>query len=260
MQPEPGVVHARHERLTVAAAAIATLAVIAGPQVGGALAGRLVVDEARSYARDSLTVRARRALDGLPGAYQVGTSVVVPAAADPAVPPGDLIDVDQAVGELVPLGVDGLEPYVDVRAGRLPAWLEQLSDDEHVYAAMGPLVAGCLVEAGTDTCALGLFVRDFQEYTVLKRRLGSRAFLNPGSGPETFRVDVVGGQLVIGGMPGGSDRLEVRIETRAGDTVPGTTNVDVAPGNTIWWAKVEADPVELTVRDDERLVSRVTWR
>lgn len=258
MPSEPGVVRARHERLTVAAAALATLAVIAGPQVGGALAGRIVVDEPRSYARDSLSEPARRALDGLPSAYQVGSTVVVPAGADPDIAPGDLLDQDLVVGDLVPLGVDGLTPYAEARPGRLPAWLGDLSAEDEVYAAMGPLVVGCLDDGG-EACSLGLFVRDFQEYTVFQRRLGSRAFLGAGTGAETLTVDVVGGQLVIGGMPEPAD-VAVEVETRDGSTVAGSTSTSVAPGRTIWWAKVDDDPVVLTAYEDERLLSRVTWQ
>ena len=99
-----------HQRLTVAAAAALTLAVVAGPEIATGI-GALPRVTSHDDPRAELTDLGRRALDGLPFAYQLDRDVVVPAETDPTVSWLTPVPRERIEGFAIPLGVRGLAPY-----------------------------------------------------------------------------------------------------------------------------------------------------
>ena len=231
-----------HQRLTVAAAAALTLAVVAGPEIAtgiGALPRVTTHDDPRA----ELTDLGRRALDGLPFAYQLDRDVVVPAETDPTVSWLTPVPRERIEGFAIPLGVRGLAPYGYLGSSDLaPGWAREIDQDDRVLSDVGPLSFACTRWPGEDECSAALLIEHGEEYFYLRSGLGSETFLDEGAPMEVFVFDALDGphraQLVLGGLDGTvTERVVLTMET--GAEVVAWTSSDVAVADeTIWWALV----------------------
>lgn len=231
-----------HQRLTVAAAAALTLAVVAGPEIATGI-GALPRATSRDDPRAELTDLGRRALDGLPFAYQLDRDVVVPAETDPTVSWLTPVPRERIEGFAIPLGVRGLAPYGYLGSSDLtPGWAREIDQDDRVLADVGPLSFACTRWPGEDECSAALLIEHGEEYFYLRSGLGSETFLDEGAPMEVFVFDALDGpyraQLVLGGLDGTrTEKVVLTMET--GAEVVAWTSRDVAiAGETIWWALV----------------------
>ncbi len=251
MQLAPPVPRPAHQRLTVLAAAVSVLLVLALPAVVGTLLG-LVAPVGRT-GEPQLTQRAE-AVAELPGANVIGDQVVVtltPEMHAPVMRDSQRVLPEDSAGQLVPLGVSGLLPmnqYVaPAGTGRLVAGLWP---GDRVFSNLGPLVVGCLPTA-TDppgACTPTLLTEHHTGYFRYPGAWGSASFLEDGSAMEAEVYDVVGGQVVVGGAPG-TDVDRVQVRTIDGARVTASTTTSASPGDVIWWAASPRRPVEATVYD-----------
>ena len=140
---------ARHPRAVVWSAAAATLAVITGPLLAAALGFVERVDP------DGVTLSstAQRVLEEVPGAFETGGLVVVPAATDPGVAWTGIVTLDRVDGAPVDLGVSGLAEYGYLpSSGTAPAWLSGVAPTDRVFSDVGPLSFACMRWPGAEKC------------------------------------------------------------------------------------------------------------
>lgn len=243
-----------HERLTVAAAAVAVLAVLMVPPVAAWLVD--LVAPVDRFPMFELTDRAQRAAE-LPGANVLGDSVIVfvtPEMHVPALRASQRVLPSESAGMLVPLGVSGLlpmNPYLG------PAGAEAVTSGlwpgDRVFSDLGPLVVGCLPTADDPPgdCTATLLIQHATGYYRYPRSLGSNEFLDRGTPMEAQIYDVLGGQVVIGGLPGtAADRVVVTMDD--GTSLTAFTTTSPSPGDVVWWAVTtdpDAAPAEATAYD-----------
>jgi len=240
-----------HQRLTVAAAALSVLCVLALPPV---VAGILdLAGPLDDRPRFSLTHRAEL-VSRLPGATVLQDSVIVtltPEMHSPVMRPSQQVLPQDSAGQLVPLGVSGLLPMNPYLA---PAGTRHLTSalwpGDKVFSNLGPLVVGCLPAVGAPgECTPTLLTQHASGYFLYPRSWGSSSFLEDGSVMQAEVFAIVGGQVVAGGLPGvETDRVEVRLVD--GDSVTAFTTVSASPGDTVWWAATTKPPVQATAYDD----------
>lgn len=243
-----------HERLTVAAAAVAVLAVLLVPPAVAWVVDLVApVDRFPAF---ELTDRAKRVAE-LPAANVLGDSVIVfvtPEMQVPALRPSQRVLPSESAGQLVPLGVSGLlpmNPYLG--PGDAEHVTSGLWPGDRVFADLGPLVVGCL--PGPDDprgeCTATLLVQHATGYYRYPRTLGSHTFLDRGSPMEADIYEVLGGQVVIGGLPGtAADKVVVTMDN--GNTLTAFTTPSASPGDVIWWAATtdpDAAPAQATAYD-----------
>ena len=260
MQLAPPVPRPAHQRLTVLAAAVSVLLVLAVPAVVGTLLG-LVAPVGRT-GEPQLTQRAE-AVAELPGANVIGDQVIVtltPEMNAPVMRPSQRVLPADSAGQLVPLGVSGLLPMNEYVA---PAGTGQLVaglwPGDQVFSNLGPLVVGCLPTAADppDACTPTLLTEHHTGYFRYPGAWGSASFLEDGTAMEAEVYDVVGGQVVLGGAPG-TDVDRVVVRTVDGDRVTAFTTTSASPGDVIWWAASPRRPVEATVFDARgRVLERI---
>lgn len=251
MQLAPPVPRPDHQRLTVLAAALSVLLVLAVPAVVGTLL-ELVAPVDRT-GEPELTERAR-AVAELPGANVLGDQVIVtltPEMHAPVLRPSQQVLPADSVGQLVPLGVSGVLPMNQYVA---PAGTRHLVaglwPGDKVFSNLGPLVVGCLptVADPPGECTPTLLTQHATGYFRYPGAWGSATFLDDGSPMEAEVYDVLGGQVVAGGAPGSEiDRVEVR--TVDGARVTAFTTESASPGDVIWWAATPRRPVAATAYD-----------
>lgn len=260
MQLAPPVPRPAHQRLTVLAAAVSVLLVLAVPAVVGTLLG-LVAPVDRTGDRE-LTQRAE-AVAELPGANVIGDQVIVtltPEMHAPVMRASQRVLPEDSAGQLVPLGVSGLLPMNQYVA---PAGTEQLVaglwPGDQVFSNLGPLVVGCLPTTADPpgACTPTLLTQHHTGYFRYPGAWGSAAFLEDGTAMEAEVYDVVGGQVVLGGAPG-TDVERVVVRTIDGDRVTAFTTTSASPGDVIWWAASPRRPVQATVFDAKgRVLERI---
>ncbi|MGH3370171.1 MAG: hypothetical protein ACRDPR_09220 [Nocardioidaceae bacterium] len=233
---------ARHRRRVELFAVLATLAIITGPLVAGAigLVGRLApVDE-----ESLLTPNAQRALEELDGAFARGGLVVVPADLDPDVVWSGPVGLDRVDGTLVDLAVHGLAAYGYLPSrGVAPAWTSRIDKDDRVFHDVGPLFWACARWPGASRCTGTLLMEHADEYYIL------RSGLDPSRDPAgmlSFSV-LDGGaptDLVLGAAPPGARSVTVTLSGAERLRVVNgrVTAPRAAGGTTLWWASV-SDPV-----------------
>lgn len=240
----------RHERLVVAAAVVATLAVLAGPLLIG-FVGRFgpVEDELL------LTPPAQRVLDELPGAFETDGVVVVPAGTDPALAWFEEVPADRVDGAVIELGVHGLADYgyLPLRDSA-PAWLGSIASTDGVYSDSGPLSFACTRFVGAEECT----------GTLMMQREGRRFVFRSGIGldelaeqPRVFRaLDVSGpAQLVVGVAPPGTAWVEVWLAGEAHQRVTAhLSDPGAVAGATLWWTTVASAVDGVTFLDPEERV------
>jgi hypothetical protein len=251
VQLAPPAPRPAHQRLTVLAAAVSVLLVLAVPAVVGTLLG--LVAPVDHTGEPQLTQRAE-AVAELPGANVIGDQVIVtltPEMNAPVMRLSQQVLPEDSAGELVPLGVSGLLPmnqYV-APAGTGPL-VAGLWPGDQVFSNLGPLVVGCLLTAADppDACTPTLLTEHHTGYFRYPGTWGSASFLEDGTAMEADVYDVVGGQVVVGGAPGTDiDRVEVR--TIDGARVSAFTTTSASPGDVIWWAASPRRPVAATAYD-----------
>ncbi len=246
-----------HERLTIIAAALGTLAVIFAAML---MAGG---QEEAQNPRDLLTDLGRRAVETLPEAYQSGDSVIVPAASASYVARANYIDPDLFQSEPVPLYVRGLAPYGSMRAPiGSPLWTAKITASDNIFVDVGQLSVACMRWPGEEACAPTLLAADGGRYYVFQSGIGSQDFLQPESEMEGYVFDAVSGgervRLVFGGLPGTTTH-SVKVEMEDGIVETAETSLgNPFLGSTIWWTTA-AEPVEtVTAYDlDGQVVDRL---
>ncbi len=247
--------HSWRERVTIAAAAAATLAVIAGPPLAASISGAHGFGENDPPA-STLTERAEKALAELPFAYRLGESVIVPAATDFSVNWSGTVVRERIVGQAIPLGFRGVTDYGYLSSSALaPDWTAELTAEDRVLADVGPLTFACTRWPGVEGCEASLLMQHEGEYYFFRSGIGSADFLEEGAPMEMFTFDVLGPngtrQLVLGGL-GGTETKEVQLTLRDGSTVAAWASRGVAvEGATIWWTSVSS-PVESVSAYDGR--------
>lgn len=251
MQLAPPVPRPAHQRLTVLAAAVSVLLVLAVPAVVGTLLG--LVAPIDHIGEPQLTQRAE-AVAELPGANVIGDEVVLtltPEMHAPVMRPSQRVLPGDSAGQLVSLGVSGMLPMNQYVA---PAGTERLVaglwPGDRVFSNLGPLVVGCLPTAADppDACTPTLLTQHPTGYFRYPGAWGSASFLEDGSAMEAEVYGVVGGQVVVGGAPG-TDVDRVVVRTIDGARVNAFTTTSASPGDVIWWAASPRRPVQATAYD-----------
>lgn len=229
-----------HDRLVVAAAALATLLVI--------VMGMSLPREGPGYTDPSseLTELGRRAVDSLPNAYQAGDSVIVPAADDPSIMWVDEVPATRIDGVAVPLYVRGLVGYSLLNASRTaPGWVDEITDADRIYVDVGSLFIACMRWPGAEGCGPTLLMQNEGRFYIYRSGIGSENFLESRDMEGYIYDAVVAGErerLVLGGL-GGTETEEVRLLLQDGTEVGAHTSKLVVPGATVWWATAR-QPVE----------------
>lgn len=234
----------RHQRLVIAAAVVATLAVIAGPMLAGALGLH-----GRPAPFDALTPDARRVLKELPGAFETAGLVVVPAATDPNLLWTGPISPDQVDDPVVSLGVDGLAEHGDMHLQETaPAWLRQVGAEDLVFEDVGNLSFACTRWPGAQTCSGTLLMEHLGERYILRSGLGLPR--SPGE-VSSFQVldDGLPSELVLGGAPPEVRSVEVTMVGGGRVLAARTTAPGAVGGTTLWWASVPAPVAVVTFLD-----------
>lgn len=236
------------ERHIVVAAALATLAIVAGPAVAGTLglgARFAKVDE------PVLTAAAQRVLAEIPGAYEIDGLVVVPADTDStrdweALPEPSGID-----GPLVELDVHGLVEYAALPVdGEAPIWLSTLNAGDRIYSDVGPLYYACTRVPGARRCTDTLLMEQDG------RLLVHRANLPIGRiGEVPVRVSAVDPsgpvQLLIGNAPPSTSTVVVRLAGQDRKLWAATHRPGHGRRVTLWWVSVPAPVVEVRFLDEQ---------
>lgn len=241
-----------HQRLVVAAAAVATTAVIAGPALtlGPRPAGRSVpVDDG-----PVLTAAARRVLEHVPGAFETGGDVVVPAVGSPYILWTGALSPDLVVGPVIALGVRGLaEPGYLPSGGKAPAWLQRIGTEDQVYDDVGELSFACTRWPGVARCT----------GTLLMKHAGQRYIFRSGlhlaPSPDkltTFPVldDGLPRDLVIGAAPKAAARVKVSLAGQHHELQARTSAPGAVRGTTLWWVPVAAPVSAVTFLDRDGAV------
>jgi hypothetical protein len=239
-----------HERLVVVGAVLATLAVIAGPGVIGALGlGRELVprvEEAR------LSDNALQVLQELPRAYRTGATVVVPADSDPHVVWIGAVAAASMDGEVVELGARGLVPFGTLPTrGEVPAWRSAVQPVDRVFTDVGPLHFGCAPSSAGGTCHGTVLMRRGDRWHPLHPDLGA-----PGT-PGVTRVSVRGGSgetgMWLGWVPEGAATAWATVvgHQYIRDVPARTSPGDAVGGATMWWVRA-SDPVSAVSFKDAR--------
>lgn len=232
-----GVDEPRHDRLVVAAAAAATLAVIAAPALAGLFSNVGVVGP--EHPEDVLTDMGRVVLEEAPHAYQVGDVVVIPAQLDQGIAWAGAVSPDRIAGAAVPLGVRGLTSYRYLPASALaPAWAFSLEPSDRVMADVGTVFFGCIRFDLMQDCSPSLLMQHEGAFYMLRAGLGSADLVVPGAPLEAFSfpalVHAELGTLVLGAFdrhPG----ARVMVEFEDGEILEAWTSESVVPGATAWW-------------------------
>ncbi len=241
-----------HQRLVVAATVVATLGAIVLPAVtaGSGPAGRKVVVDPGP----ALTLAARRVLKEVPGAFETGGDVVVPASTDPDTRWAGALGPELIAGPVVPLGVHGLaEPGYLPTADRPPAWRERIGTKDHVYDDVGGVSFACTRWPGLTGCTGSLLM----EHAGRRYLFRSGLHLSQRPGVVTTLLVLDDGlprDLVLGGAPPGTARVMVTLAGGGREVGAHTTAPGAVRGMTLWWVTV-ADPMsEMTFFDREGAV------
>jgi hypothetical protein len=102
-------------------------------------------------------------------------------------------------------------------------------------------------------CTPVLLTRHATGYYRFPGSWGTSDFLEPGSPMHAQAFGVLGGRLVVGGLPG-SDTALVEVLVRGGNVVTAFTTPSASPGDTIWWAVTTEPAVRATAYDAEGAV------
>lgn len=169
----------------------------------------------------------------------------------PVMRPSQLVAPDEPVGQLVPLGVSALLPMdPQLAPAGTRGLMSGLRPADKVFANLGPLVVSCLVAPGdaTGSCTPTLLTRHATGYYRFPRAWGSVTFLDDGSPMHAELFDVLGGRLVVGGLPGTS-AARVLVTLTDGSQVTAFTTDSASPGDTVWWASLQDRAVSATAYD-----------
>jgi hypothetical protein len=260
----PAVERTGHPRLTVLAAALSVLGVLALPGVVAGLADLAVPDRGFPVVSE-LTDDAQEVVRRT-GADVIGHTVIVPVRPGtgvPALSPSAVVPASAAAGPLIDLDVRGLVPMradvappsIDDIAVRLVPWVDR------VYADVGSLSIGCLT-ADDGTCSMGLLVHAGDSYYEFPGQAPAR-FYTGDTQMEARTYEVLGGYLVVGRMPpsiDGSDVGQVIVSLSDHSIVPAQLSHEVAPGEVVWWStRGGSYPVSASVfaRGSDKLASFV---
>ena len=253
-----------HPRLTVLAAALSVLGVLALPGVVAGLVDVAVPDGGYQVVPE-LTDDAQEVVRRT-GADVLGRTVIVPVRPGtgvPALSPSAIVPVSEAVGGLVDLDVRGLvamrtdvaPPSIDDLAGRLVPWVDR------VYADVGPLAIGCL---GDDEggCSLSLLMHAGDDYYRFPGQAPAR-FYAGDTQMEARTYEVLGGYLTVGRMPqtlATDDVGQVIVSLADHTIVPAQLSREISPGEVVWWStRGGSYPVSASVfaRGGDKLASFV---
>ena len=230
----------RRQRWVVAATVLATMSAIVLPAVtaGFGPAGRKVVVDPSPV----LTLAARRVLKEVPGAFETGGDVVVPASTDPDTRWGGALGPELIAGPVVPLGVHGLaEPgYLPTTEGR-PAWRERIGTKDRVYDDVGAVSFACTRWPGLAGCTGSLLMEHAGRRYLF--RSGLHLWQRPGVVTSLLVLDEgLPRDLVLGGAPPDTARVVVTLAGGGREVGAHTTAPGAVHGLTLWWVTV-ADPV-----------------
>lgn len=233
--------------VTMAAAAVATLAVMLGSTIlaHADLGGRPPLPQ---DPRDQLTALGRRALDELPLAYLAQGAVVVPAPTDPNIRWSGAIPVARMERPAVPLGARGVIDYARFGTSPdAPAWTRDLTGADRVLTDVGPLWFACTRSPGQEGCTASLLVFHDLHYYHYKSLHGSASVLDEGTPMEVSAFDAIYGtdlqQLLVVRVAGTGVR-SVLLTMVDGSQVSTFSDPDLrAAGDTLWSASV-SKPVD----------------
>lgn len=237
-----------HQRWVVAAAVAATLGVIGLPAVtaGSDPSGRKVVVDTGP----ALTSAARRVLEEVPGAFETGGDVVLPAATDPDTRWGRALSPDLIASPVVALGVHGLaEPGFLPTTSRPPAWRERVGTKDRVYDDVGALSFACTRWPGLTGCTGSLLMEHAGRRYLF--RSGLHLWPRPDVVTTLLVLDGPPRDLVLGGAPPGTARVVVTLAGGAREVGAHTTPPGALHGMTVWWLTV-ADPVSVVTFFDRK--------
>jgi hypothetical protein len=250
VDPEPPVGRGPNRRVVVAAAVLATLAVILGPLAGaglGSLSGPGVDRDS------SLTPVARQVLRETDGAYAVQGMVVVPPTVGTVWT--NSVPRERVDGQVVQLGVQGLaRPAYLPYESTAPAWLSTVRDDDQVFVDVGALAFACTRWPGASGCTGSLLMTHNDEQFIFRAGLG----LETPEEVQTFSALETGlpTTLALGTMPEGAVSATVSLEGRgwsdrflASMSEPGGVG-----GATLWWVSAPADVRLVTFLDGHNQV------
>lgn len=248
-----------HPRLTVLAAALSVLGVLALPGIGAWVVDWAVPDRTFPVA-PQLTDDAAEVVR-LTGAPVVAGKVIVtvrPGTGVTALAPDKRIAPSAVAGTLQQLDVRGLVP---MRPDVAPPSIDELADHltpwiDGVYADVGPLAIGCLADTSAEGCLLTLLSRHGDDYYRFPGQPPARFFAE-SSPMEARSYDAIGGELVIGRLPEhlpDGDVQQVIVSLADHTIVPATLDRTVSPGDVVWWSTMGAQhPVSATAYDGHGL-------
>lgn len=257
--------HGWREHLTMAAAAVATMAVMLGSAIISSDGGLRTRISPPDLPAPLVTARALYALETLPHAYQAGDSVIVPTAEDANLDWVGALSSDRIVGHPVPTYAHGLASYADFPTStEAPGWIGELRHGDRVFADVGPLWLACTTWPGQDDCSASLLMRNQGDFYMYRSGVGPAHFLDDEAPMEILTFSSIEwGQprrLLVGGL-GGTDTEDVSLVLEDGSLVPARVSVDeVIAGETMWWTTVSL-PVESVTAYDSfgDVVSRVQF-
>lgn len=246
--------HSPRQRLVVVSAVIATLAVIAGPLVAGALGGGLT-----RGGGSALTPMAEQVLESVPGSYQTEDMVVVPSSVNLGTAWANDVAPDAVDGDVVELDVRGLADldYLPT-TGEAPDWVSEVSAEDRVLMDVGNLSFACTRWAGADACTGALLMEHEGEKYLFHSGLGV-----VGSPDEvrSFRVLDLGRPttLALGVLPFGATSAVVKFRVGGGTGVPARTSAPGAVGGaTLWWLSAPSSIESVGFLDaDGQLLERI---
>jgi hypothetical protein len=257
-----GVDHMWHDRLVIAAAAAATLAVIAAPALAGLVSGVGLSDP--HDPDEALTDMGRLVLEEAEHAYRIDDTVIVSAVTDSSIIWADDIPDERIVGNPVPLGVRGLADYGNLpTSSQAPVWARAVDATDRVMADVGTVFFACTRFYHVRDCAPSLLMQHEGELYTLVAGIGSADFLRPGAPMEAFTQPVLVhaemGMLVIGAIRQPYESRVV-VEFDDGEKVDAWTTRTTLPEATVWWTASSKPVHKVTAYGaDQEVIDAVTF-
>jgi len=245
-------------RVTAAAAALATLTIIAVSAMLGATGPSTGPGPGPDQPRVILSELARHALSTLP-AYQLGENVIVFGNVDRHIAWTDPVPLRAIEGHAVPLQGGALADYSSLPLRRSPSWIHQLTPADHVYAELGPLFLACVVETAGQPCAPVVLTYHDTRYFLFDSDLGPSRV--PAGTMQVFAFDSVNGtersQLLVGRV-GGTAVSKVRVTRDDGLIIPAATSAGIAvPDESVWTVQVPGTARQATAyTSDGHVIAR----
>lgn len=242
VDPESSVERGSNRRAVVAAAVLATLAVILGPLVAAGLGAVGGPGEDRS---STLTPVARHVLAETFGAYTTDGLVVVPTAIGTVWT--NAVPAERVDGKVVDLGVRGLaRPGYLSYDGTAPAWLSEVQDEDRVFIDVGELAFACTRFPGASGCTGSLLMQHAGQHFIFRAGLA----LDSPEEVHTFPVLEMGlpTNLALGVMPDGAVSATASVEGRGWSNrfLVSTSEPGAVDGATLWWLSAPAEVREVT--------------